>query len=274
MVHNTRLALSPVGTMRDAAVVADIYEEAWWLEALAARDERAVWYRHFYPHNYEITAWEAFADMGVITGDPKYLAAVDGAWDLLRAAWLHVGGSVAINEGQLYPPRSYYLEPPNPDWQHPTPLPTGELCGSSFWVKLNQRLLRLRPRVEAYAAEIERSLLNVVLAAVSADGLGIRYFARLHQHKDGASNVSTCCEGQGTRELGALPEYIFSTSSDGVHVHLYNAATLTTDWAGARVEAALSRSEPRLASLRMGDRPRSDSDQPHLFTKSRSDRLK
>jgi hypothetical protein len=91
--------------------------------------------------------------MGVITGDPKWLAAVDGAWDMLRASWLHVGGSVAINEAQLYPPGSYFLEPPNPDWQHPTPTPTGELCGSSFWIKLNQRLQRLRPDVEAYAAE-------------------------------------------------------------------------------------------------------------------------
>ena len=53
MVHNSRMALSPVGTMRDAAVVADIYAEEWWLQALAARDPKAVWYRHFYPHNYE-----------------------------------------------------------------------------------------------------------------------------------------------------------------------------------------------------------------------------
>ena len=244
MVHNSRLALSPVGTMRDAAVVADIYAEEWWLQALAARDPKAVWYRHYYPHNYEITAWEAFADMAVITGDPKWLVAVDGAWDMLRASWLHVGGSVAINEAQLYPPGSYFLEPPNPDWQHPTPLPTGELCGSSFWVKLNQRLQRLRPDAEAYAGEIERSLLNVVLAAISGDGFGIRYFARLHQHKDGASNVSTCCEGQGTREFGALPEYVFSTSSRGVHVHLYQAATLSAPFAGGQLAVAIETQFP------------------------------
>ena len=252
MVHNTRMALSPVGTMRDVAVVADIYAEAWWIEALAERDEQAIWMRHYYPHNYEITAWEAFADLGIITGDPKYLAAVDGAWDMLRASWLHVGGSVAINEAQLYPPGSYFLEPPGPDWRHPTPQPTGELCGSSFWIKLNQRLLRLRPAGEPYAAEIERSLLNVVLAAISSDGIGIRYFARLHQHKDGASNVSTCCEGQGTRELGALPEYLFSTSARGVHVHMYQAATLTTAWAGAQLEVAVQTEWPYSTGVAIG----------------------
>jgi hypothetical protein len=244
MVHNTRMALSPVGTMRDAAVVEDIYAEAWWLEALAERDEEAIWMRHYYPHNYEITAWEAFLDLGVITGNPKYISAVDGAWELLRANWLHVGGSVAINEAQLYPPGSYYLEPPNPDWQHPTPLPTGELCGSSFWIKLNQRLLRLRPSGEVYATEIERSLLNIILAAISSDGFGIRYFARLHQHKDSASNVSTCCEGQGTRELGALPEFIFSTSLQGVYIHLYQAAIFTIQWASSLLTINLQTNWP------------------------------
>jgi Beta-L-arabinofuranosidase, GH127 len=233
MVHNTRMALSRVGTQRDVDVVIDLYLEQWWVDALAAQDPSAIWMRHFYPHNYEITALEAILDIAVITGESRYLDAVMGAWKMFRSFWIHVGGSIAINEAQLYPPKSYFLSPPNPDWEHPTPHPTGELCGSSFWIKLNQRLLQLFPDEEVYAAEIERSILNVVLASVSEDGSGIRYFARLHQHKDDASNVSTCCEGQGTRELGALPEYLFSTSADGVHLHLFQAATLNAKWGGA-----------------------------------------
>lgn len=245
MIHNTRLALSPVGTWGDVQLVQQLYEEEWWLKALAARDLEAVWMRHYYPHNYEITAWEAFADMAVITGDPKYLAAVDGAWEMLREHWMHVGGSVAINENQLYPPDSYFLEPPGPDWQHPTPTPTGELCGSSFWMKLNQRLLRLRPTQEVYAWEIERSILNVLLASISADGTGIRYFARLHQNKDTPSNVSTCCEGQGTREFGALPEYLYSTSTTAVHVHIYQSSSiLTTNSQGEGLQVSVSTSFP------------------------------
>ena len=115
--------------MGDIKVVMDLYEEQWWLEQLAARELRAIWMRHWYPHNYEITAFEAFLDMAVITGKPIYLEAVKGAWEMMRAHWIHVGGSIAINERELYPPGSYFLSPPDPDWQQPTPHPTGELCG-------------------------------------------------------------------------------------------------------------------------------------------------
>lgn len=35
-------------------------------------------------------------DMYELTGDPKYLAAVDGFWEMFRKYWLHIGGTVAI----------------------------------------------------------------------------------------------------------------------------------------------------------------------------------
>ena len=135
-------------------MVAELYQETWWLQQLANRSLDAIWMRHYYPHNYEITAFEAYLDMYVLTGDELYMAAVDAAWGMMRDHWIHVGGSIAINEGSPYPPGSYFLDK----------LPTGELCGSSFWIRLNQRFHRLRPLEEIYSAEIERSLFNVVLA--------------------------------------------------------------------------------------------------------------
>ena len=57
--------------------------------------------------------------MYMLTGEQRYLVAMEGAWSLMRNHWIHVGGSIAINEGGRYPPGSYYLE------AHPT----GELCG-------------------------------------------------------------------------------------------------------------------------------------------------
>lgn len=61
--------------------------------------------------------------------------------------------------------------------------PTGELCGNVFWAGLNSRLHHLSPDNETFVAEIERSILNVGLAALSArsgsggqgpNGTGIR----------------------------------------------------------------------------------------------------
>lgn len=223
MIHNTRLAGSDVGTARDLQVVQELYQEDWWLARLAAKDLSAIWERQS-SHNYEITAFEAYTDMYVMTGEQQYLDAMEGAWGMIRDHWVHVGGSIAINEGGSYPPASYYLGQK----------PTGELCGSSFWIRFNQRFHRLRPEQEVYVAEIERSLFNVILASQAppeANPPGIRYFAQLEGTKANPTNIVTCCESQGTRTFGALPEFIYSTSTatSAVYVNLFVSSTYVGD---------------------------------------------
>ena len=47
-----------------------------------------------------------------LTGQQKYLDAVLGAWDMHRdpvKGWIHVGGSLAINEGDIYEPGTFWL---------------------------------------------------------------------------------------------------------------------------------------------------------------------
>jgi len=181
---------------------------------------------------------------------------VDGFWEIFRDHWLHVGGTVAIKEWKLYPPGSYFLDttgfdaknqmehncslvPGVPD--HICPQSgagegsdgkppcmgcthsTGELCGQAFWVKLNQRLHMWRPESEEYPAEIERVLYNGVISQIPPDGTHIRQFALLHKKKMMADNNGTCCEGQGTRILGSLPEYLvsFDLGRRAVYVNLY-----------------------------------------------------
>jgi hypothetical protein len=185
MIHNTRVASSSIGTQRDIQVVQELYQEDWWLRGLAARNQSMIWQREA-AHNYEITAFEAYMDLYVLTGEARYLTAMEGAWELMRNQWIHVGGSIALNEGGagVYPPGSYFLGQKA----------TGELCGSSFWIRFNQRYHRLRPELEVYTAEIERSLINVILAnqaAPDADPPGIRYFAQLEGAK--ATRECTVC---------------------------------------------------------------------------------
>ena len=144
-----------------------------------------------------------------------------GGWDLYHNNWEHIGGSLAINEGTfLYEPKSYYLRKE-----------TGELCGNAFWIKLNQRFHLLYPEEEKYVAEIEKSIYNVAIANQYGSE-GIRYFARLvdRKYSDHVANthhcMNTCCEGQGTRIYGSLPEYIYSVAEDGIYVDLYSASDI------------------------------------------------
>src|ERR1035441_4216349 len=45
-------------------------------------------------------------------------------------------------------------------------------------------------------------------------------------------NMNTCCEGQGTRLLGAMPEFIYSLAADGLYVNLFAASSIAWQQAG------------------------------------------
>ena len=206
--------------------------------------------RSWFPHNYEVTAFEAYFDMWTLTGNQTYLNAINGAWDMFRESFLHVGGSMAINEGSngtntssglWYPPKSYYLEGDNGDGFQKNGSKihqTGETCGSVFWIKLNQRYHYHFPTDVRYVYEIERSLLNIGIAnqspSVGSTIAGVRSFAFLHGQKNFLQHNTTCCEGQGTRLHGSLPEYLYSlmVGGQGISVDIYMASTIQFDVVG------------------------------------------
>ena len=218
----TRTYFTPVGKPKDIQVVQQYFQENYWMEALAKQEPNSIWrYPYDRPHNYLVTGIEAYLDLYRATGAEKYLDAALGAWNLFHDNWEHIGGSLAINEGTfLYEPKSYYLR-----------RNTGELCGNSFWIKLNQRFHLLYPEEEKYVNEIEKSIYNVAIANQYGPE-GIRYFANLVDRKcdDHVPNsyhcMNTCCEGQGTRVFGSLPEYIYSIAEDGIYVDLYAASEI------------------------------------------------
>jgi len=151
---------------------------------------------------------------------------------------------------------------------------TGETCCTSFWIKFNQRFHLLSPDEERYAAQVETAIYNALLRQMGfrpawldawhmlhqsathiqteefQDGTqrppfdsvgphgalppGIRDFAVMEGTVAKAQNINTCCEGQGTRIFGSLPEYIYSISNtmggagmpDGFYVNLFASSTL------------------------------------------------
>jgi DUF1680 family protein len=221
IIPSTRMYFTPVGKPQDILIVQRYFQENYWMDQLAKRNPAAIWlYPYDRPHNYLLTAIEPYLDLYRATGDKRYLDAASGGWDLYHNEWEHVGGSIAICEGtDLYPPKSYYLH-----------RSTGELCGSVFWAFLNQRFHLLYPEEEKYVAEIEKSIYNVLIANQTGDK-GIRYHAVLVDHKDPESVaphcMSTCCEGQGTRMMGALPEFIYSLADDGIYVDLFAPSSVS-----------------------------------------------
>lgn len=228
MVANTRMGTSPMGKPADAQVIQRYYQEDAWLQGLAKREKEQVWqYPYDRPHCYLLTDLEAYLDMYLITGDPLYYNAVLGGWELYRTHWQQAGGSISIIEFEKDPPDSDYLRQK-----------LGELCGNSFWVFLSQRFQLLNPDDERYATEIEKSIYNVGIANQDG-GNGLRYHTILEGRKEKATHENTCCEGQGTRLLGSLPEHIYSIAPDGLYVHLYEPSTIRWQQGGQPMELSL-----------------------------------
>jgi len=134
--------------------------------------------------------------------------------------------------------------------------PTGELCGNVFWAFFNKRFHQLGP-AEVYAAEIERSIVNVALAALGTvgsggegpNGTGIRYFANQHKQKQNPSMHASCCEGQGTRLFGSLPKFLYTLAgaagaTNAVYVDVYATSTLAFGVAGGQATLSVATQWP------------------------------
>ncbi|MBN2029273.1 glycoside hydrolase family 127 protein [bacterium] len=215
MVANTRMYFTPVGKPGDIQVIQRYFQENYWLKALSERDVSALWqYPYDRPHCYLFTIFEAYLDLYRATGDRFYLDAILGAWDLVHNNWENIGGSISIIEFLDSPPKSHYLYDR-----------LGETCGSAFWILINQRLHNLFPEEEKYIAEIEKSIYNVILANQKGSS-GFRYHTMLVGVKEGATSNNTCCEGQGTRIVGSLAEYIYSIGADGIYINLFEPSDI------------------------------------------------
>jgi hypothetical protein len=220
--HSGSLAayFSPVGLPEDIVMLERYFAQDFFIEEARKAEALALgFYPLHTPHSYVLLAFQAWLDQYRATGDVKYLEGALGAWRMVKDQYLHTGGTVAICEmgpGE-YLPGSYHLS------KH-----TGETCGSVFWAAINHRLLQLFPEEERYAAEIERVICNVILAAQTENG-AIRYHNHLHGAKEPPQCANTCCEVMGVPFLARMPQYLYSIAEDGLFVNLYAASRI--EWA-------------------------------------------
>jgi hypothetical protein len=221
-VASTQTYFTPVGKPEDLQAAERGYVIDRWMDQLSAKDPTAIWQCFNHPHVFLIQGMEGYLDHYIAKGDEAFLRAMLGGWDLYHDNWEHIGGSMAICESSPFPPKSNYITPKG----H-----TGETCGCVVWLKFNQRLHELFPMQEKYMCEIEKTIYNVGLANQQVGKPGIRYHTHLEVNKDKLDTNNTCCEVQGTRLYGSLPEYIYSTAEDGLYVNLFEPSTI--QWHGA-----------------------------------------
>ena len=226
---------SPAGKEEDLVAVERCFVQDFFIDQMRMAEPLALdYYPLHVPHSYVLLAFEAWLDHYRATGARKYIEAALGAWNVVHRYYEHVGGSIAICEEYAgrYPPQSYHLG------RH-----TGETCGSVFWADINHRLLQFFPDRECYAAEIEASILNVLLAAQAPDG-SIRYHSNLDGKKEPPNRCNTCCEVMGAPFIARLPQYIYSIDAGGVWINLFAASRIRWSHQGRAVTLTTSTEFP------------------------------
>ncbi len=220
IVASTFVYTTPVGVPEDIEVARTYYEEPWRLAQFIFREKDAIHIRKQpgyepHPHGTELESFEGYLDLYRATGAYYYLNAVEGAVELYKRDWQHPGSGIVMCEFATAYPGCNWIRG---DVRY------NELCCTSFWIGLHQRLHRLFPDAEAHVAEIEKSLYNVAIANQDGDA-GIRYFALLEGRKQAGGDVHCCC-GVGTKIFGSLPEYLYTIAPDTISVDNYAASEI------------------------------------------------
>ena len=191
----------------------------------------------------------AGADYYAETGDRAFIDKLTAIWGDMTSGKLHLTGQLAVDSDncEFTCREAFDLHAGVFRFLLSSGLETCEAIGNATW---NWRMLALTGDAR-YADLFERTLYNGLLAHVSLDGGEFHYLTPLSsdgnhwQRTPWASTSTGCCPPNLLRTVASLPGYLFSTSQDGVWVHLYDCCTF--DWRlhdGTRLRLAQETSYP------------------------------
>lgn len=118
------------------------------------------------------------------------------------------------------------------------------------------RMLQLKGKHE-FAHAVEQTLHNGMLACLSLDGK--RFFPRLPFFSQGDQNRTdaldgAACPSEVTRILASFPRYLYSTSKEGIWIHMYATGTVATKFADLEIDSQF----PWMGIVRITVRPKTD----------------
>jgi DUF1680 family protein len=170
------------------------------------------------------------ADYYLETGDQAYWKTLNTLWEDLTRRQMYITGGVGARA---------QWEAFGAPYELPNAQAYGESCAAIGNMMWNWRMLAASGEAK-FADVIERALYNGINSGMSLDGTTYCYRNPLAfdpAHFDGfrgSPNIRnpwydvTCCPPNIERTFSSLPGYFYSTSKDGLYVHLYDNSTL--DW--------------------------------------------
>lgn len=175
-----------------------------------------LWKMSGAPKAYEMmSCFEGLCEMYRITGNPLYFEACHKLINTIIRDEIMIVGSASMME----------------IWCHgkmrqPEPMYQGmETCVTATWMKFLYQMLRLTGD-SRYADQLETSLYNALLAAMTPQGEWWSYYSslmgeRVPSHQQFPDVVMSCCVANGPRGLMITPSWAVMTSPAGVTLNLY-----------------------------------------------------
>jgi DUF1680 family protein len=156
------------------------------------------------------------------SGDETYWNTLNVLWDDLVNRQMYVTGGVgARSDGEAFG------EP----YELPNAQAYGESCAAIGNMMWNWRMLAATGDAR-YADVIERALYNGINSGMSLDGTLYCYRNPLAFDPESGEKIrndwydTTCCPPNLERTFASLPGYFYSTTSDGLYIHLFHNSEL------------------------------------------------
>jgi len=156
------------------------------------------------------------------TGDPAYWQTLNRLWNDTTTTKMYVTGGVGSrSDGEAF----------GDAYELPNFRAYGESCAAIGNMMWNWRMLAVTGDAK-FTDVIERALYNGINSGMSLDGTLYCYRNPLAFDPSTGDKIRnpwydvTCCPPNLERTFGSLPGYFYSTSADGIYVHLYDNSEL------------------------------------------------
>lgn len=173
--------------------------------------------------------YTGMADIAALTGDTRYLTAIDDIWgDVVNKKLYITGGIGATGAGEAF----------GEAYQLPNMSAYAETCAAIGNVYWNERMFLLHGDSK-YIDVLERTLYNGLLSGVSLSGDRFFYpnpLASMFQHQRSAWISCACCISNMARFLPSLPGYVYAKNDNDLYVNLYMGNTSKVALSGTNVE--------------------------------------
>lgn len=173
--------------------------------------------------------YSAMADIAAMTGDKKYLKAIDKIWDNVVTKKIYITGGVgARSHGEAF----------GDNYELPNRTAYNETCAAIANMMWNFRLFLLHGHAK-YMDVLERTLYNGFLSGVGLSGDEFFYpnpLESLGNNKRSPWFNCSCCPANVVRFLPSLPGYVYAQRNSDIYVNLFMSCMASIDCKGSTVK--------------------------------------